>query len=307
MESRKREIKPHAIEQVIGADNPNLPFFYIDEWKEQPPTNLLFAGQPGTGKSTAAVVIGYELGYTIHEFNASDERGIDFIRNRVKTLCQTSGLWNKNLIFLDEADGLTKPAQEALRRIMETTDAIFILTCNNITSIIPALQSRCTKFTFKPYSGKDVRAYLHLLDNEWSHAGSMSTVSKDYNADELATHFAGDLRAIQKHVISGMPLSQDSTEYDVAAMQVAAGDWESLHRTLRVMSANGVNLHGLMHRIHEHVLSIGLESKRLYTFLCVWGDFVLRMHQWPLSTESFLDYFVATLHTQDQDQKEDLI
>tara|TARA_R110000822_G_scaffold143603_1_gene281969 strand:+ start:4766 stop:5689 length:924 start_codon:yes stop_codon:yes gene_type:complete len=307
MESRKREIKPHAIEQVIGADNPNLPFFYIDEWKEQPPTNLLFAGQPGTGKSTAAVVIGYELGYTIHEFNASDERGIDFIRNRIKTLCQTSGLWNKNLIFLDEADGLTKPAQEALRRIMETTDAIFILTCNNITSIIPALQSRCTKFTFKPYSGKDVRAYLHLLDNEWSHAGSMSTVSKDYNADELATHFAGDLRAIQKHVISGMPLSQDSTEYDVAAMQVAAGDWESLHRTLRVMSANGVNLHGLMHRIHEHVLSIGLESKRLYTFLCVWGDFVLRMHQWPLSTESFLDYFVATLHTQDQDQKEDLI
>ena len=307
MESRKREIKPHAIEQVIGADNPNLPFFYIDDWKEQPPTNLLFAGQPGTGKSTAAVVIGYELGYTIHEFNASDERGIDFIRNRIKTLCQTSGLWNKNLIFLDEADGLTKPAQEALRRIMETTDAIFILTCNNITSIIPALQSRCTKFTFKPYSGKDVRAYLHLLDNEWSHAGSMSTVSKDYNADELATHFAGDLRAIQKHVISGMPLSQDSTEYDVAAMQVAAGDWESLHRTLRVMSANGVNLHGLMHRIHEHVLSIGLESKRLYTFLCVWGDFVLRMHQWPLSTESFLDYFVATLHTQDQDQKEDLI
>ena len=307
MESRKREIKPHAIEQVIGADNPNLPFFYIDEWKEQPPTNLLFAGQSGTGKSTAAVVIGYELGYTIHEFNASDERGIDFIRNRVKTLCQTSGLWNKNLIFLDEADGLTKPAQEALRRIMETTDAIFILTCNNITSIIPALQSRCTKFTFKPYSSEDIRAYLHLLDNEWSVAGNMSTVSKDYNADELATHFAGDLRAIQKHVISGMPLSQDSTEYDVAAMQVAAGDWESLHRTLRVMSANGVNLHGLMHRIHEHVLSIGLESKRLYTFLCVWGDFVLRMHQWPLSTESFLDYFVATLHTQDQDQKEDLI
>ena len=303
----RKEIKPHAVEQVIGADNPNLPFFYIDEWKEQPPTNLLFAGQPGTGKSTAAIVIGYELGYTIHEFNASDERGIDFIRNRVKLICQTSGLWNKNLIFLDEADGLTKPAQEALRRIMESTDAIFILTCNNISSIIPALQSRCTKFTFKPYSGEDVRAYLQLLDREWSSTDYLSTQAEAHNADELATHFGGDLRAIQKHVISGMPLSQDSTEYDVAAMQVAAGDWESLHRTLRVMSANGVNLHGLMHRIHEHVLSIGLDSKRLYTFLCVWGDFVLRMHQWPLSTESFLDYFVATLHTQDQDQKEDLI
>ena len=303
----RKELKPTTTEKIIGGSNPNLPFFYIDEWREEAPTNLLFAGPSGTGKTTAAMVIANELGYSLHEFNASDERGIDFIRHKIKTLCQTSGLWNKNLILLDEADGLTKPAQEALRRIMETTDAIFILTCNNITSIIPALQSRCTKFTFKPYSSEDIRAYLHLLDNEWSVAGNMSTVSKDYNADELATHFAGDLRAIQKHVISGMPLSQDSTEYDVAAMQVAAGDWESLHRTLRVMSANGVNLHGLMHRIHEHVLSIGLESKRLYTFLCVWGDFVLRMHQWPLSTESFLDYFVATLHTQDQDQKEDLI
>ena len=190
---------------------------------------------------------------------------------------------------------------------METTDAIFILTCNNITSIIPALQSRCTKFTFKPYSSEDIRAYLHLLDNEWSVAGNMSTVSKDYNADELATHFAGDLRAIQKHVIVGMPLSQDSTEYDVAAMQIAAGDWESLHRTLRVMNDNGVTRHGMMHRIHEHVLSIGLDSKQLYTFLCVWGDFVLRMHQWPLSNSSFLDYFVATLYTQETNNKEEQI
>jgi hypothetical protein len=65
------------------------------------------------------------------------------------------------------------------------------------------------------------------------------------------------------------------------------------------MVASGVNAHGLMHRIHEHVLSIGLDSKQLYTFLCVWGDFVLRMHEWPLGVQSFLDYFVATLYTQD--------
>jgi replication-associated recombination protein RarA len=303
----RKELKPTTTEKIIGGSNPNLPFFYIDEWREEAPTNLLFAGPSGTGKTTAAMVIANELGYSLHEFNASDERGIDFIRHKIKTLCQTSGLWNKNLILLDEADGLTKPAQEALRRIMETTDAIFILTCNNITSIIPALQSRCTKFTFKPYSSEDIRAYLHLLDNEWSVAGNMSTVSKDYNADELATHFAGDLRAIQKHVIVGMPLSQDSTEYDVAAMQIAAGDWESLHRTLRVMNDNGVTRHGMMHRIHEHVLSIGLDSKQLYTFLCVWGDFVLRMHQWPLTNSSFLDYFVATLYTQETNNKEEQI
>ena len=305
--AKKTELKPTTQDKIIGGSDPNLPFFYIEEWKEEPPTNLLFAGPSGTGKTTAAIVIGNELEYTMHEFNASDERGIDFIRSRIKTLCQTSGLWNKNLILLDEADGLTKQAQEALRRIMETTDAIFILTCNNISSVIPALQSRCTKFTFKPYGLEDVRAYLQLLDREWSYVDYMSTVAEAYDADELTVHFAGDLRAIQKHVISGKPLSQDSTEFDVAAMQIAAGDWQALHQTLRVMINDGVTLHGLMHRIHEHVLSIGLASQQLYTFLCVWGDFVLRMHQWPLTTSSFVDYFVATLHRQEQNQKEEKI
>jgi DNA polymerase III delta prime subunit len=301
---KKTELKPTSMNEIIGADNPNLPFFYIDEWADSPPTNLLFAGPSGTGKTTAAIVIACELDYTLHEFNASDERGIDFIRERIKTLCLSAGLWNKNLILLDEADGLTKPAQEALRRIMENTNAIFILTCNNISSITPALQSRCTKFTFKPYNADDIRAYMQLLDRCNSNE---TTYANDNNADELAIHFAGDLRAIQKHVISGMPLSQDSTEYDVAAMQVAAGDWESLHRTLRVMIDGGVSIHGLMYRIHEHVLSIGLDSKILYTFLRVWGDFVLQMHQWPLSESSYLDYFIATLHTQETKQTEDKI
>ena len=303
----KTELKPSNQDQVIGSSDPNLPFFYIEEWKEQPPTNLLFAGQPGTGKTTAAIVIANELGYNIVEFNASDERGIDFIRSKIKAHAMSAGLWNKNLILLDEADGLTKQAQEALRRIMENTDAIFILTCNNISSIIPALQSRCVKFTFKPYNANDVRAYLQLLDREWSSSDYMSTVAEAHNAAELAIHFGGDLRAIQKHVLSGKPLSTDSTEYDVAAMQIAAGDWESLHRTCRVMIADGVSVHGFMHRIHEHVLSIGLESKLLYTFLCVWGDFVLRMHQWPLSESSFLDYFIATLHTQETKTKEEQV
>ena len=304
---KKTELKPTSMNEIIGADNPNLPFFYIDEWADSPPTNLLFAGPSGTGKTTAAIVIACELDYTLHELNASDERGIDAVRKRIKELCMSAGLWNKILILLDEADGLTKQAQEALRRMMETTDCLFILTCNDVSSIIPALQSRCTKFTFKPYNADDIRAYMQLLDKQWSSVDYMSTVAEAYNADELAIHFAGDLRAIQKHVISGMPLSQDSTEYDVAAMQVAAGDWESLHRTLRVMIDEGVSIHGLMYRIHEHVLSIGLDSKILYTFLRVWGDFVLQMHQWPLSESSYLDYFIATLHTQETKQTEDKI
>jgi len=288
------ELKPTTLKQVIGHNDSASPYFYIDEWKEQPPTNLLFEGVPGTGKTTAAYVIATELGYTLHELNASDERGIDIVRQRIKQLCMSAGLWNKTLILLDEADGLTKAAQEALRRVMETSDCIFILTCNNLSSIIPALRSRCTTFNFKPHDAVAVRAYVNLLRRE-----NIIGPDSNANAEELAIHFGGDLRAIQKHLISKLPLPQFATEIDTAAMQIAAGDWESLHRTMSGMISNGANTHALMHRIHEHVLSIGLSSKQLYTFLCVWGDFVLRMHQWPLGTASFVDYFVATLYTQD--------
>ena len=292
------ELNPKTIEQVIGANDSALPYFYIDEWKENPPTNLLFDGVPGTGKTTAAYVLAHELGYTLYELNASDERGIDAIRKRIKELSMSAGLWNKIMILLDEADGLTKQAQEALRRIMETSDCIFVLTCNNMSAIIPALRSRCTRFTFKPHSATAVRAYVDLLKKE-----NIIDVAMQTDAEELAIYFGGDLRAIQKHLISNLPLPQVQQEMDMAALQIAAGDWESLHRTMSGMVANGVNAHGLMHRIHEHVLSIGLDSKQLYTFLSVWGDFVLRMHEWPLGVQSFLDYFVATLYTQDTQNK----
>ena len=291
----RAELKPTSLTQVIGHDDSASPYFYIEEWQDAPPTNLLFEGVPGTGKTTAAYVIANELGYTLHEFNASDERGIDVVRQRIKTLCLSAGLWNKTLILLDEADGLTKSAQEALRRVMETSDTIFILTCNNLSSIIPALRSRCTKFSFKPHDAIAVRAYLQLLMRE-----NVIDSADKYDPEELAVYFGGDLRAIQKHVITDLPLPQISTDLDMATMQIAAGDWESLHRTMLGMVASGVNTHALMHRIHEHVLSIGLDSKILYTFLCVWGDFVLRMHEWPLTTSSFVDYFVATLYIQDE-------
>lgn len=117
----------------------------------------------------------------------------------------SAGLWNKIMILLDEADGLTKQAQEALRRIMETSDCIFVLTCNNMSAIIPALRSRCTRFTFKPYSATAVRAYVDLLKKENIIDAAMQT-----DAEELAIYFGGDLRAIQKHLISNSAITAGS-------------------------------------------------------------------------------------------------
>lgn len=127
--------------------------------------HLLLAGPAGTGKSTLALVIVKSLyGPTWHdnylELNASDERGINIVREKVKTFARTKSLGNVpfKVIFLDEADALTPEAQQALRRTMENYSSTcrFILSCNYSSKIIDPIQSRCAIFRFKLLEKKDI-------------------------------------------------------------------------------------------------------------------------------------------------------
>ena len=121
--------------------------------------HLLFAGPPGTGKTTAALALTKDVfgeGYRINllEMNASDERKLESIRTKVKQFARTApspGTTFK-VIFLDEADALTPDAQGALRRIMEQNAETcrFILSCNYSSKIIEPIQSRCAVFRFRP-------------------------------------------------------------------------------------------------------------------------------------------------------------
>ena len=106
--------------------------------------NMLFAGPPGTGKTTCAIALARELfgenwRRNFLELNASDERGIDVVRGKIKDFARTQAIGGDfKIIFLDEADALTKDAQHALRRTMErfTTTCRFILSCNYSSKII---------------------------------------------------------------------------------------------------------------------------------------------------------------------------
>lgn len=136
--------------------------------------HLLFAGPAGTGKSTLALIVVKQLfkqnwkdNYL--ELNASDERGINIVREKVKNFARTKSLGNIpfKIIFLDEADALTPEAQQALRRTMENYSATcrFVLSCNYSSKIIDPIQSRCALFRFKLLEKKDMQKYLETIVN----------------------------------------------------------------------------------------------------------------------------------------------
>lgn len=166
--------RPKRLEDVVGqrdivdrlrsyARSGNLP-------------HLMFAGPAGTGKTTSALALARELFKeswrdNFVELNASDERGIDVVRGKIKEFARTSPLGGSSfkIIFLDEADALTSDAQAALRRTMErySANCRFILSCNYSSKIIEPIQSRCAVFRFRPLKAEDVKKYLRrIADNE---------------------------------------------------------------------------------------------------------------------------------------------
>jgi len=134
--------------------------------------HLLFAGPAVTGKSTLALITVKELfgdrwKENYLELNASDERGIDVVRSKVKDFARTKAIENIpfKVIFLDEADALTKEAQQALRRTMEnySNTCRFILSCNYSSKIIDPIQSRCVNLRFKLLEKKDIKEVIKKI------------------------------------------------------------------------------------------------------------------------------------------------
>jgi len=159
--------RPNTLENYIG--NQQLKDTVKGYIEKHDIPHLLFYGTAGTGKTTLAKAITKNIDCDVMYINASDENSVENVRTKIKSFASSVGFRKIKVIILDESDFLSPEAQAALRNMMETYSLTtrFILTCNYVEKIIPALVSRCQTYKIEPLSKKEVAVHLkNILDKE---------------------------------------------------------------------------------------------------------------------------------------------
>ena len=259
--------------------------------------HCIFAGPPGTGKTTAALCLAHDLyreGYREHlmELNASDQRGINVVRETVKTFARIRSIGEIpfKIMILDEADNMTADAQQALRRTMErfTETCRFILIANYSGKIIEPIQSRCAPFRFTYLRREDHDAYLRrIIEPE-------NVNITDEGFDAIYEVFGGDLRravnTLQAAASLGRPIDNETVysvigranPMDVRDMITLAmkGDFISARNKLREMILKyGVAGSDIIRQIHIEIFRSKLPENWKVKLADVIGEIDFRLIQ----------------------------
>ena len=185
--------------------------------------HLLFSGSAGVGKTSTAICISRDIlgkhwqDYSL-ELNASDERGIGMVREKVKKFSRFAGLDTEipfKIIILDEADEMTSDAQTALRRIIEDTAKYcrFILIANNLSKIIEPIQSRCVVFKFTRISNKEISSQLKFI------AQKEKIKADEKGLETICDYVNGDIR----HAINILQAAASRGSIDVSGVKSVIG------------------------------------------------------------------------------------
>lgn len=241
--------------------------------------HLLFAGPAGTGKSTMALIVVKQLyGTNWHEnyleLNASDERGINIVREKVKNFARTKSIGNVpfKVIFLDEADALTPEAQQALRRTMENYSGTcrFILSCNYSSKIIDPIQSRCATFRFKLLEKKDIEKYLKRISEFEKLAISPEAAETIYEGSEgdcrKATNLLQSTAAISPNItselVSTIISSAKPKDIKIVLDYALAGDFlNAKEKLLDIMLRESISGQDVIKSIQKEVWNIPVEPE----------------------------------------------
>jgi replication factor C small subunit len=210
MELWVEKYRPTTLEEYVG--NETIKSKIADYLKQGSIQNLLFHGVAGTGKTTLAKLIAKNLNCDLLYINASDERGIDTIREKIIPFASSMSFNDIKIVILDEADYITPQAQATLRNTIESCSKTtrFILTCNYLERIISPLQSRCQTFEIIPPSKTEVIEHVSDIAVE----EAMLKVSVNDIQKIVSTHYP-DIRKIintvQGSIVDGVIKIDDNS------------------------------------------------------------------------------------------------
>jgi len=225
--------RPKKIDDVVGSVRDKIKN-YLKEPLQMP--HLLFHSiSPGTGKSTMASVIINELGADVLNLNSSIDRKIETIREKVNAFVQTksSVVGTRRIVFMDEADGLNKYAQDALRNLMETyaSNALFILTCNSLSSIIAPVQDRCVDINFIEPDKTEILNYLIKICNlenlEYTEIGLNKIINKNYPSIRACVKTLQMLHTEGKSITDNLEDTDIDNEFEELWIKISIDkDWK---------------------------------------------------------------------------------
>jgi len=252
--------RPKTLDDIIGHD---VIIETLQSYVDDPTCpNLLFAGPQGSGKTAIVMAFAREkfgdaYKQNVMEMNASDDRGIDVVRNQIKNFAMqgtTSGVDYK-VIFLDESDQLTKDAQSALRRTMEQYQDTtrFFLTCNYPNQIIQPIQSRCAPFRIKALGDGEI---YEVVDRVVREEGI------EINDDDMKK-IISDARGDARKAIQSLQIVTMDGEVNPRSVEAIIGVINDDELREIVDLARGGQLHEAMEKVQVDVLKQGATSREL--------------------------------------------